>query len=451
MLVWDARHAVARNIKTRLRLIDMGSHFDSLCFRILGLSTWIAFSKQASLAIADQAVISISSIFLSAVIARIAGIELLGGVGFILVLTIFGGTALSSLVSSPAMVLFGSMKEDERRYRGFLFLASLVIGFLLAIALSFIYVIYRQRTGAVVSKAETGIVAFLFVIIPVQDTLRRAAFARARPWAGLRLSVLRCMPPPIALLCGFSTNHPMGLFDVVLVLAAANFCSVMTELVLDRLQIPDRRFLIQMWRRHWYMSRWLLLSSFLNSTYEQIFTVASGIAFGDRAVAIIRISQQVFGVIFACMQTFENTLPQQLAQAAVEENKSYASLVRLLAAVIFFGVGVSGGLLWWIGNDLIWLIFNIDYQNYANLLLFWALAVAATGARVIYAMAFRAIRETKPIFIADSAAFLVGASLVIPLLYWFGVVGSGIGMFATNLVGLMIMALSMKQVAQGLA
>lgn len=426
----------------------MESQFDSLYLRILKLSKWIVYSKQASLAIADQAVISISSILLSVVIARMAGIELLGTVGFILVLAIFGGTALSSLISAPAMVLFGSMKEDERRYRGFLFLASLVIGFLLAIALSFVYVIYRQRTGAVVSKGETCLVAFLFVIIPVQDTLRRAAFARARPWAGLRLSVLRSIPPPIALLCVFSTTHPMSLFDVVLVLAAANFGSVMTELVVDRLQIPDRQFLIHMWRRHWYMSRWLLLSSFLNSAYEQIFTVASGIAFGDRAVAIIRISQQVFGVLFAGMQTFENTLPQQLAQAAVEENKSYASLVRLLAAVVFVGVGLCGGLLWWIGNDLIWFVFNIDYQDYANLLLFWALAIAVSGARLIYAMAFRAIRDTKPIFIADSAAFLVGASLVIPLLYWFGVVGSGIGMLITNLVGLIIMVLSMQHAAQ---
>ncbi len=408
----------------------------------------MVYSKQASLAIVDQAVISIGSFLLSVVIARTAGIELLGSVGFVLVLSVFGGMALTSLVSAPAMVLFGSMKKDEGQYRGFLFLASVLIGFLLAIALSFIYVIYRQRTGAVVSKGETCMVAFLFVIIPVQDTLRRAAFARARPWAGLRLSVLRSIPPPIALLCAFPTAHPMSLFDVVLVLVVANFGSVMMELVVERLQFPGRQFAMNMWRRHWYMSRWLLLSSFLNSAYEQIFTVASGIAFGDRAVAAIRISQQVFGIVVAGMQTFENTLPQQLAQAAVEEKKSYALLVRLLAAVVFFGVGLCGGLLWWFGNDLIWFVFNIDYQDNANLLLFWALAIASSGARSIYAMAFRAIEDTKPIFIADGFSFLAGASLVIPVLYWFGVIGSGIGMLTTNLVGLIIMVLSMQQGAQ---
>ena len=400
------------------------------------------------MAIADQAVISIGSILLSVVVARMAGIELLGRVGFILALSVFGGTALASLVSAPAMVLFGSMKADERRYRGFLFLASVSIGLLLAIGLSVIYGIYRQRTGAVVSRGEACLVAFLFVIIPVQDTLRRAAFARSRPWAGLRLSALRSIPPPIALLCAFPTTHPISLFDVVLVLATANFGSVMIELAVDRLRIPDRQFLISMWRRHWYMSRWLLLSSFLNSTYEQIFTLASGIAFGDRAVAVIRISQQVFGIIFAGMQTFENTLPQQLAQAAVEEDKSFTSLVRLLATVVFFGTGLCGGLLWWIGNDLIWFVFNFDYRNYENLLLFWALGAAVSGARLIYAMAFRAIRDTKPIFIADSFSFLAGASLVIPVLYWFGVVGSGIGMLATNLVGLIIMVFSMRRAAQ---
>jgi len=426
----------------------MGSRFHSLYFQTLRFFTWILYSKQASLAIADQAVISIGSILLSVVIARMAGIELLGSAGFILVLSAFGGAALASLVSAPAMVLFGSMKNDERRYRGFLFLTSVLIGVVLAIVLSFIYVIYRQRTGAVVSRDEICMVAFLFAIIPVQDTLRRAAFARARPWAGLRLSVLRSIPPPIALLCAFSTTHQMTLFDIVLILAAANLGSVMVELAVDRLRIPDLQFAISMWRRHWYMSRWLLLSSFLNSTYEQIFTLASGIAFGDRAVAVIRITQQVFGVVVAGMQTFENTLPQQLAQAATEENNSYTSLVGLLAAIVFLGAALCGGLLWWIGNDLIQFVFNFDYQNYTNLLLFWALGFAASGARLVYAMAFRAIRDTKPIFIADSFSFLAGASIVIPVLYWFGVIGSGIGMLATNLVGLIIMVLSMRQAAK---
>src|SRR5580704_11406027 len=197
--------------------MNVGSQFHSLYLQILRFLAWIVYSKQASLAIADQAVISVSSLLLSVVIARMAGIELLGSVGFILVLSTFGGAALASLVSAPAMVLFGSMKGDEKRYRGFLFVASVSIGVLSAIALSFIYVIYRQRTGAAVSKGETCMVAFLFILIPVQDTLRRAAFARARPWAGLRLSVLRSIPPPIALLCTFPTTHPLNLFDVVFV------------------------------------------------------------------------------------------------------------------------------------------------------------------------------------------------------------------------------------------
>ena len=426
----------------------MGSRFQSLYFQTLRFFTWILYSRQASLAIADQAVISIGSILLSVVIARMAGIELLGSVGFILVLSAFGGAALASLVSAPAMVLFGSMKNDERRYRGFLFLISVLIGVVLAIVLSFIYVIYRQRTGAVVSRDEICMVAFLFAIIPVQDTLRRAAFARARPWAGLRLSVLRSIPPPIALLCAFSTTHQMTLFDIVLILATANLGSVVVELAIDRLRIPDRQFAISTWRRHWHMSRWLLLSSFLNSTYEQIFTLASGIAFGDRAVAVIRITQQVFGVVVAGMQTFENTLPQQLARAAAEESNSYASLVRLLAAIVFLGTALCGGLLWWIGNDLIQFIFNFDYQNYTSLLLCWTIGIAASGARLVYAMAFRAVHETKPIFIADSFSFIAGVLLVIPVLYWFGVIGSGIGMLITNLVGLIVMVLSMQQVAK---
>src|SRR5262249_37113861 len=156
-----------------------------------------------------------------------------------------------------------------------------------------VYVIYRQRTGAKTSTAEACLVGFLFVLIPVQDTLRRAAFARLRPWAGLRLSAVRNIPPPIALLYAFPATHAIDLFDIVLVLVLANFASVIIDMTIDRPRIPGLQFATQMIRRHWRVSRWLLLSSLFNSAYEQIFTVASGMAFGDRAVAAIRISQQV--------------------------------------------------------------------------------------------------------------------------------------------------------------
>jgi O-antigen/teichoic acid export membrane protein len=422
----------------------MGNQFHSLYSQISKLLIWILYSKQASLAIADQAVISLGSLCLTVVIARMAGMDLLGGVGFILVLATFAWIPVSSLVSAPAMVLFGSMKEETEIYRGFLILAATLIGLLLAIALSVVYVLYRQRTGAAVSGVETCLTGLLFVLIPVQDTLRRAAFARSRPWSGLRLSAVRNIPPPIALLWAFPPTNPMSLFDVVLVLALANLASVTTDLAIDHPRIPGLLFSMHMLRRHWLVSRWLLLSSFFNSAYEQIFTLASGILFGDRAVAAIRISQQVFGIVVAGLQTFENTVPQQLVLATEEGNRSYRSIVNLLAAIVFCGVVACGTLLWWFGNDLIRLVLNIDYREYTDLLLFWTLAIACSGARSIYAMAFRAVQDTKPVFIADSCSFLAGAAAVIPVLHWFGVIGSGIGMVITNLVGLLILVLSMR-------
>ena len=419
----------------------MGNQFHSLHSQTSKLLTWILYSKQASLAIVDQAIISGGSLFLTIVIARTSGIELLGSVGFILVLAVVGGIPLGSLVSAPAMVLFRSMEKDAERYRGFLLLAALVIGLLMAIVLTIVYVIYRQRTAAAISTRETCIVAFLFCVIPVQEALRRTAFARSRPWAGLRLSAIRHIPPPVALLYASRAAHPFHLFDIVLVLAAANLASVTIDLVTDLPRIPGLRFSANMLRRHWNVSRWLLLSSIFNSAYEQIFTLACGIAYGDRAIAAIRISQQVFGIIVAGMQTFENTVPQQLALAAGAGDRSYRSLVNLLAALVFLSVIVCGPLLWWFGDDLVWFVFSIDYHEYTNLLLFWALATACNGARTIYAMSFRAMQETKPIFVADSCAFVAGAAVVIPVLHWFGTIGSGIGMLITSLVGLVALVL----------
>jgi O-antigen/teichoic acid export membrane protein len=423
----------------------MGNQLHSLSSQIPRLFSWIMYSKHASLAIVDQAVVSVSSIALTVVVARTAGIDLLGTVGFVLVLSVFGGIPVASLVSAPAMVLFGSMKEEAERYRGFLFLSAALIGLPLAVVLSAAYVLYRQRMGAPASQVEACIVAVLFAAIPVQDTLRRAAFARSRAWAGLRLSVIRNIPPPIVLLGVFWMGHPITLFDVVLVLVIANLMSIIADLLIDKPQLPDRGFSANMLHRHWSVSRWLLLSSFLNSSYEQIFTIASGIIFGDRAVAAIRISQQAFGVIVAGLQTFENTVPQQLALAAGEGRQPYRALVSLLAASVFLGVITGGVLLWWFGNDIIWFVLNVDYREYTNLLLFWSVATACSGARSIYAMAFRATEEAKPIFIADACSFFVGVIVAMPLLHLFGVIGSGIGMVITNLIGLLTLILAMRQ------
>ncbi|MFT4115676.1 lipopolysaccharide biosynthesis protein [Bradyrhizobium sp.] len=417
----------------------MEHQYKSRYHELWRIFAWIAYSKQASLAIADQAVISLSSLLLSVVIARIAGLELLGSVGFVLILSVFGGVILASLISSPGMVLFGSMNEDAERYRGFLFLAAIVLGAVSAVVLSFVYAIYRLRTGAAASNGEMLVVAIFFSIVPAQDTLRRAAFARARPWAGLRLSFVRNLPPPIALLCMHRMAHSIELLDVVGILVLANIASVAADLMFDHLRLPDRHFSVTAWLRHWQMSRWLLLSSVFNSGYEQTFTFATGIVFGDRAVAAIRISQQIFGLLVAGMQTFENTIPRQLALAAEEGERSYVRLVNLIAVVVFVGVIVSGSILWWFGNELIQFFLNVDYTQYSDLLLFWAIATALSGARSIYAMAFRATRNTKPIFLADAFAFLMGALIVVPALQRFGIFGSGVGMLVTNLAGLVVL------------
>jgi O-antigen/teichoic acid export membrane protein len=409
---------------------------------IARIFSWLVYSKHASFAIADQAVISIGSFVLTIVIARKGGMDVLGAFSLILVLSTFGGTVTNSVVNAPAMVLFAlrQKNEDEEKYRGFLFAASVVLGAILAIVLSLIYAAYRQRLGVSFSYAELLVIASLFAVMPVSDTLRRAAFARRRGWVGFRISLTRSVPPPIVLYFIFVEAHQLQLFDIVLVVAIANAASVVTELTLERLQLPDCQFALANVRRHWQSSRWLLLSSIFNSGYTDIFTLAAGFIFGDRALAAIRISQQIFGIVVAGMQTFENTLPRQLALLGRESNyRAYRSLVNTLGVMVFCSVGACCGLLWWFGNQLVLYIFQIDYRNYSLLLLFWAGSTVCGGTRSIFATSYRAREYTRPIFAADACSFLVASIIVFPFLYWFGVIGSGAGMLITNMVGLSIL------------
>ncbi len=403
--------------------------------------SWLVYSKHGSFAIADQAVISIGSFALSVVIARKAGVDVLGSFAFVLVLSTFGGTVSNSLINAPAMVLFAFMEKDEEEYRGLLFAASVAIGIVLAVVLSAIYAIYRQRIGSAFHYNELTIVALLFAITPVSETLRRVAFARRRGWAAFRLSLTRSVPPPIVLLYfRFAEASQTRLFIVVLVVAASTIVSVMMDLILDRPQLPSRQFTTANARRHWHSSRWLLLSSIFNSGYTDIFTFVTGFIFGDRALAAIRISQQIYGVVTASLQTFENTLPRQFGLLARDgKYGDYRSLVHSFAGIIFVGVAVCCALLWWFGNELIWLIFKIDYSDYSLLLLFWAGSTACVGARSIFAMSYRAMESTRPIVTADACSFFVALTIVFPVLHWFGVVGSGVGMLITNMIGLSVL------------
>ena len=52
-----------------------------------------------------------------------------------------------------------------------------------------------------------------------------------------------------------------------------------------------------------------------------VFTIGTGFIFGDLAVAAIRISQQIFGIMVAGLQTFDNTLPRQLALLARDSDR----------------------------------------------------------------------------------------------------------------------------------
>ena len=406
--------------------------------------SWTLFSKQASLAISDQLIISLSGFLLTVVLTRNTSVEVFGRYSFIFVLSIFSGVILASLVTAPAMVLFASLGRYDKHYRGFLVVASVIIGFFLAIIATTIYFIYAVRQQIFSETAfhsELMAIAFFFAISHVQETLRRAAFARAHPWSGLRLTVVRCVPPPI-ILFALSFSQQIRLIDIIIVVATANLLSVLIECLIDRPQMPKRRFLNVAALRHWYSSRWLLPSSIFNTGYEQLFTLAAGFMYGDNAVAAIRICHQLFGLLYAGLQTLENTLLRQFALIVHNKNyTNYFTLVNTITLICFFGVAICGVTIWWFGKELIWLIFRINYVDYTLLLAFWAFSVACGSARSILAMGFRALQNTKQILIADIYAFGVALITFYPALKWLGVVGSAVGMLIAHAVGLTILVI----------
>jgi O-antigen/teichoic acid export membrane protein len=432
--------------KTWKRYRRMPNQTRAVYGKIARIFSWLVYSHQASLAIADQAIVSIGNFVLTVVIVRMAGVDTLGGFAIITVLSTFGATVSSSLIDSPAMVLFAFMEKQEEYYRGFVIASSVAMGVALSIGLSLIYAIYRLLVGDVSSYCELFAIAALFFLMPISQTVRRIAFARGKGWAGLRVSLLRSIPPPAILYFANPWVHSIQLFHILIIVASANALAVLNDLLIDRPPLPNWNFATVNAQRHWISSRWLLLSSILNSGYTDIFTIGTGFIFGDLAVAAIRISQQIFGIMVAGLQTFENTLPRQLALLARDSDREpFLSFVDWITGITFFGLALCGGLVWWFGNDLIWLIFGIDYGNNSLLLLFWAASTACIGARSVFTFAYRAMEHTRPIFAADACSFLVAITIVLPILHLLGVVGSAVGMLIANLTGLAVLLGSMPR------
>jgi O-antigen/teichoic acid export membrane protein len=406
--------------------------------------SWLIFSKQASLSLADQATVSISSFLLTAIIARTGGLDLLGNFSFIAILAVFGATISGSLINAPAMVLFASGKDDESKYRGFLCVASVVVGSTTALFLLGIYAAYRYHSASTSPHADYLVIALFFAVAPIAETLRRTAFARGRALAGLRISLVRSIPPLIIL---YSVKaYRVEITYIVLLLAVSNLAAIALDVAIEWPKLPDWQFASARARRHWQSSRWLLLSAFFNSGYTDLFTFVTGFVFGDRPLAAIRISQQVMGIVVAGMLTFENTLPREFAYLAqTKSQKAYWSILNWFAALLFLILLLSCGLLWWFGNELILFFFHVGYQNYSLLLLCWALSTACSGARSVYAVSFRATENTRPIFVADACSFFVAISVVFPLLHWLGPLGSGVGMIIANLTGFTALLLSIPR------
>ena len=384
------------------------------------------------LTLMDQGIGSGVNFLLGALLARELGLEAFGHFAMLwLVLQALASIAQALLIQ-PMMSL-GPGREDFHAFSGALWSAA-GIWWLLAAALGWAFASSSPSFGWPALAAYRWVFPAWILSAGLLDQLRRQALTDSKPRRALWINGLG---QGLALL---------GLFALLLLdqlsgpaamacLAAGSGMAV----ALGSIRHPRPR-----WGKGipqgligecWTYSRWLLGTAILQWCSGQGYAVFTGAFLGPTALGVLRLAQQVMGLVHVLYQAVENYVPVSAARLYRDlgANRMYRYLLHSGWRMVLANVLLLLGLI--LGRDLLYFIFFGKAQVHAA----WMLA-ALTPAYffIVPAMPFRfaarTLGRTRDVLMAYIGASVFTLSSAPWLLNQYGLTGAAIGLAGNQLV-----------------
>jgi O-antigen/teichoic acid export membrane protein len=366
-------------------------------------------SKRAFVTTADQAFASLSNFVVGVAVARISGVQGLGGFSLAYACWLVLAAIHRSLVTDPMAIENDAIHSEAptRLRRGFA--SEVTLGLAAAVCLLFVGIpLYfgGQHTFGLALLAVIPWLPFLLV----QDYWRWTGFMRREPGKSLANDTVYNVVQGAC----FVSVAVSGTHSVVAVIASWGFGAAAGALFgLWQFKVrPTLHGGYDALRSRWHMSKWLAGNSIMGWASTQASVLLSGFILGPAGLGALRAAQTlVTGPTLVLVQAGGSIGLPEASRALAE--KGWFGLRKVAVVITVAGIlsiGLVGAAVVFLGGDLLRWTYGPAFSRYWLACELFALAYVVTSIGLGPILILKATRNTRALFRVQ--AFGLVASLV---------------------------------------
>ena len=290
----------------------------------------------------DQSIVSGSNFLLAILISTLGSVELYGEFSLIWLGFLFLHGAFTSYTGMSFLVL--AQKEDNAALfcSNNLILVNRLIVFLVPVFV--LTAIAVQFSTAWFASSSTAICAPITILLYVKhEQHRRYYFAKNHKLNVIFIDVITYILP-LPIIAGLHFTNALSLNYIFLSLMITAFISN----ILFHIKSGEA-FTIQSnelpWRKNWDYGKYLLATNIAQWSSSNYLLIAVSVLLGAKAVGIIRMVQNIMGILHIFFITLENVVPAKasflLHQHSTNHFKTYMRAVARKSSLFFFNMNFT--------------------------------------------------------------------------------------------------------------
>lgn len=408
--------------------------------------------EQKLIVLFDQGMVSGSNFVIGILIARFLGIEQFGVYGFIFLIYLFCLGLQQAFFVIPLYSLGPAYSPDlKKAYLSSLFIIQTAFALVFSI-ICFLGLIFIPISISPKIQELGGLIALTALFVLLQDFIRRLFLFQGFLKSLILLDSIAYAFQIILLALMYALDQ----FNLEICIKVICF-SMLISVIYGFYKIRKPEFKLRVIKdtlnRHWIFSKWLLARAILTYSSGNFFIIAAGTILGPVAIGAIKMGQNLHGLMNVIFLAIENHVP--IVSADLFRQKGKAALYSYLKTMTLKSLFVCSILGMTVLIFSTWLISNLygnDYQEYAYVLIWFAIINLLVCISMPLRFALRTFEKTKSLFFATSLSALFGLLLAYPLIEIFQMDGLLFGLVVSQLIMILYLAysvlLSGKQVLQ---
>lgn len=395
------------------------------------------YINSKGLPLAEQAMFSGFNFLLSIGITKVLGLEKFGIYSMLFVLVLSVSAIHQAIVVAPLLTLGATQKQPS--FINGLFTINLLF---VTIAAVFAFVVVSIIPNYLGANINPIVLPIWIVAHCTFDFCRRLGYLKKDYSVTLIATTTMCLLALVSLLI-INTYVLLTISNVAIAISTIQLLVSLLLAVYYKLSIS---FKLKQWIKEvWNFSKFLLANSVVQLFSGNYILIAAGIVAGPTILGLIRIAQNVMGVVNVLLSAIENVAVVSASKIYATQQlkglknyliqvtkKGAAVLVIILVCLAIFSSQILNGL------------YGQEYAKYGYVLITFCLLYLPIFINTVYQVFIKTTNNNVLIFIGCSISALLSLCFAKPIIATYGIIGVVLGLGLVQLISITTFHVGLK-------